>query len=125
MLPSLFLAEPSAMMTVSQLAILLVMFSLVTTGNILGPLSLGLSYTKMRGKRVVPVTGIVAVACGASLLALVKNEPATSPFWLAIGLPIITGGVALLRLYRRPRFRENGMGDKGGKPVALFEDFRK
>jgi hypothetical protein len=93
----------SAMMSTNQFVGLMIMISLLATGNLLGLLSLVLSHTKMRGKRVVPITGIMAFACGIPLLAILKIEPGAGPFYLAAGFPVATGGIALYRYYRQTR----------------------
>ena len=113
----MFLAEPSAMMSASQLVALLVMILLVTTGNILGPLSLVLAYTTIRGRGIVPLTGLVAVVCGVSLLVLITS-PATDRIWLLAWLPLVMGGLALLRYYRRSGFREKNAARGEREQVA-------
>lgn len=99
----MFLAEPSAMMTGKHYVWLILLILLVTTGNIVGPVSLVLSYTKIRGRWIVPVTGLVAFTCGAVLMAK-STQPATSLIMLVAWFPLVTGGLAfILWCYRRSR----------------------
>jgi uncharacterized membrane protein HdeD (DUF308 family) len=82
---------------------LILLILLVTTGNIVGPVSLVLSYTKIRGRWIVPVTGLVAFTCGAVLMAK-STQPATSLIMLVAWFPLVTGGLAfILWCYRRSR----------------------
>jgi hypothetical protein len=112
----IFLAEPSAMMSGSQFVGILVMIFVVITGNLVGPVSLALSYTKIRDRWIVPLTGLVAVACGVALMAYIR-APATSAIRLVAWLPLVMGGFALFRwCYRRYVFHVAKKAREQGAP---------
>ena len=112
----MFLAEPSAMMSGSQFVGIILLILLVTTGNLVGPVSLALSYTKIRGSWIVPLTGLVAVVCGAVLMAYI-TDPATSPIRLLAWFPLVMGGFALFRwCYRRSGLRAAKKEREQGAP---------